>query len=348
MIRKTVLEMSVYKPPLEGRSAENYLLLDFNERTVPVSHSVKQALIDYINTDRLQQYPEYGNVAEEVAAYAGVRPENLMLTNGSDQGIDIIYRLVAEPEDEAIVPAPTFPMLSHSARLCGMKVLEPVYTMETGYPLQEVLRLISPKTKVIVVCNPNSPTGTLLQPENVAKIAAAAPHAAILVDECYYEYSRTTVKDRITELPNLFITRTFSKTFGIPSLRLGYLMSSAENINNLLKVRGPYDINRMAIIAISAALKNPRYMEDYVNEVVRESMPALLEFLARKGIRYWPTVSNFVLFYPPDDAALTRGLQERKILVRPRSGPGIEGTVRINVGTLAQTEELIAALEDLL
>ena len=348
MIRKAIREMSHYKPPLEGRSQSGFLLLDFNERTTPVSPKIKQALVDYLNQDRLHLYPEYGDFLCELSDYIGTDQGQVMITNGSDQGIDIIYRTVSEPGDEAIVPAPTFAMLVHSAEVNGLRLFRPAYTDDYQYPLNEVLSLITEKTKVIVVCNPNSPTGTLLEPENIVRLAKAAPHAAILVDECYYEYSQTTVRDYINACSNIFITRTFSKTWGLASLRLGYIISCAENIENLLKVRGPYDMNKLAIVAASAALDDSSFMDAYVKEVIDVSRPMLSAFLEKRGIRFWPSKSNFILLYPPNAEQMVKGLREQGILVRPQRGPKIEGTVRITIGTSEDTRRLIAALDSLL
>lgn len=348
MVRPAIRNMSAYKPPLEGRSDGGFLLLDFNERTTPVSPQIRRALIDFIQTDRLQVYPEYGDFVSKLADYLNLDSRQLMITNGSDQGIDLIYRAAAEPGDEAIVPVPTFPMLTHSAEVGGLQLKKPCYTADYQYPLDEVLSLVNERTRVIVVCNPNSPTGTLLRSPEILRLAAYAPHAAILVDECYYEYSRETVKDSVGEYPNIFITRTFSKTWGLPSLRMGYLISSEANIDHLLKVRGPYDVNRLAVVAASAALEDPSYMEEYVKEVMEVSKPMFTAFLERKGIRYWPSATNFVLVYPPDDKLLVKNLRQKGILVRPRHGPGIEGTVRITLGTREDTEKVIAELDEIL
>lgn len=339
-----IKRMSPYKPPLEGRSGGGFLLLDFNERTTPVAPYVTEALIDYLRQDCLQVYPEYGDFLKKLAQYLGVGEDEVMVTNGSDQGIDLIYRTVAGPGDEAVVPVPTFAMLTHSAEVVGLRLETPAYTRDFQYPVEKVLSLVTERTKVITVCNPNSPTGTLLDPAEVVRIAKAAPHASVLVDECYYEYSKATVVDYINECPNLYVTRTFSKTWGLPSLRLGYIVSSSRNIEELLKVRGPYDVNKLSVVAAAAALDDPSFMEEYVEEVLQVSRPMFLSFLEEKGITYWPTEANFVLIYPPDSKLLYEQLHQEGILVRPRSGPGIEGTVRITIGTKEDTERLIAAL----
>lgn len=348
MFRKNIISMSAYKPPIEGRSAGDYLLLDFNERVTPVNERVEKALHDFIDSKKLQKYPEYGDFLKTLAKYVKVPTEQLMITNGSDQGIEIVFKAVCEPGDKVIAPAPSFAMFFQAAGVEGARLVSPSYTFDGGYPVKEVLAEIDNKTKLITICTPNNPTGTLVEVEDILKIAKAAPNAAVLVDECYFEYSNVTVKDYLSQYKNIFITRTFSKTWGLSALRLGYLISDPSNIEQLLKIRGPYDMNLLSVVAARAALEDPSYMQDYVKEVMEESKPMLEEYLNGKGIRFWPSSANFLLLEVKDQAKVVDGLKERGILVRPRSGPNIDGTVRINLAPVSETKRLIKALEEVL
>ncbi|RZA08615.1 MAG: histidinol-phosphate aminotransferase family protein [Moraxellaceae bacterium] len=204
---------------------------------------------------------------------------------------------------------------------------------------------ISERTRVICLASPNNPCGTPISREQIFAIAKAAPHAAILVDECYYEYVKTSVADAVEQYPNIVITRTFSKTWGIPSLRLGYIISQPQNILALLNVRGPYDVNQLAVVAIKAALKNPEATLAYVEEVMQQSKPALEVYLRAKGVKFWPSATNYLWTFPANPKEITDGLQQAGILVRPRvDADGVLG-VRISIGTLAQTQRLIQVLE---
>lgn len=336
--------MSAYKPPLEGRDPKRHLLLDFNERSVPVSEPIKRALIDYINDGRLQMYPSYGNVVERIAAYTQVRPEQLMITNGSDQGIDLIIRAACREGDEAIIPGPSFAMYKQVALVENLAIVEPQYTREGGFPTTEVLQAISAKTRLICIANPNNPSGTVVSREDIISIAQAAPDAVILVDECYFEYCGVTVADLVDQYRNLVITRTFSKTWGLPSLRFGYVISAVDNILALLNVRGPYDINQLAIVAVQAALDNPEYTQDYVREVMEESKPLLEKFLDQQKIEYWPSGANFIWTFPADAPALDQALQNAGILVRPKADAEGRLGLRITLGTKEQMERTIAVL----
>ncbi len=344
VIKNHIVALTAYKPPLEGRSPNAFTLLDFNERTIPVSEPIKRALHDYIDAGRLQMYPAYGDIVERLSGYVGVTAEQLMITNGSDQGIDLVFRAVATPESEAIIPGPSFAMYTQCAKVEGMRLIEPQYTREQGYPLAEVKAAITPNTRIIVISNPNNPCGTIVSSEVVAEIASAAPEAAILLDECYFEYSQETAVALIDQFPNLFITRTFSKTWGIPALRFGYLMSAAENILALCNIRGPYDINQLAIVAATAALDNPEYTQSYVEEVMSQAKPLLESWLDNVGIEYWKSSANYIWCFPDNAEDLSSYLQKSAFLVRPKAYQKRLG-LRITVGTVEQMQELIRSWE---
>lgn len=350
VIKEHIRSLKPYVPPLEGRNPDQFMLLDFNERTVPVPSHVTGALQKWFDQDGLQKYPSYGNMQEQIAKYAGVRKEECMFTNGSDQGIDLVVRCCCEQGTEAIIPQPTFAMYEQAAESEGLVIRRPHFDRVQGFPLEEVLGMIGPKTSLVILSNPNNPTGTAIPKETILTIARKAPNVAILVDECYYEYMPpdSTLVDSIVELPNIFVCRTFSKTWGFPSLRLGYLLSAEANIQALCCVRGPYDVNQLASVALDAAMSDPKYVWDFVEEVNKRAKPKFEEFLNARGIVFWPSSCNFIFCYFEDPAGLEKGLRAKGILVRPKKdAKGVLG-LRITIGTLAQMEQVIKALTELL
>jgi len=350
VLKPHIQVLQPYKPPLDGRSAAQHLLLDFNERTMPVASHVTEALKAHIDRQDLQCYPAYGDLNDQVAAYAGVPPEHCMFTNGSDQGIDLVVRCCCEYGSEAIIPAPTFAMYEQAALTEGLVIKSPFFTKEDGFPTKEVLSLVGPKTTLIVFSNPNNPTGTAIPREVILEVAQKASHCAILVDECYYEFMppESTVKDEVAKLPNLFVTRTFSKTFGLPSLRLGYLISCEANIKALCSVRGPYDVNKLAVVAVKAALADQKYVFDFVKELNKQAKPKFEEFLRSKGIDFWPSSANYIFCYFSNPVQLEAALRDRQILVRPKKdAKGVTG-LRVSIGTVEQTNRLITSLQELL
>jgi len=348
IFKQHIADMSAYLPPLEGRDPQAFTLLDFNERTIPVAEPILEALEAFIRSGRLQMYPSYGDITSKIADYCDVPEEQVMITNGSDQGIDLIIRSACREGDEIIIPGPSFAMYGQCARVENLKIVEPQYTREGGFPLAEVLASITPKTRLIVVANPNNPSGTLVSPEDILSIARSAPDAAVLVDECYFEYSKTTVAPYLAEQSNLVVTRTFSKTWGLPSIRLGYVLSAKENILALLNVRGPYDVNQFAVAAVQASLAQPETALEYVKEVMERSKPMLEAFLDEKGVDFWPSEANYLWSFPSDPGRVNQVLVDARILVRPKAdGQGRMG-LRITLGTEAQTRCLIEVLSSVL
>jgi histidinol-phosphate aminotransferase len=340
--------MSLYSPPLEGREKDGRVLLDFNERTVPVASVIEDALVKYIRSGKLQVYPAYGDVVEKIAAYSGVKSGKVMITNGSDQGIDLIFRAACSEGDEVIIPAPSFPMYTQAAQVENATIHQPHYSKDSGYPLDAVRALVNEKTRVIVVSNPNNPSGTLVSAADIEALAKAAPNSVILVDECYYEYCRETVVDAIDRCPNIMITRTFSKTWGLPSLRIGYVIAQPEYIQALCKIRGPYDINQLAVVAVQAAMDNQDCIADYLDEVMQHSKPRLEAFLQERDIPFWPSAGNFLWAFFDEPEKIERGLREQEILVRPKADADGKLGLRVTLGTQAQTDKLLAVLADLL
>lgn len=346
LLKSHLYQMSTYEPPLEGRSAKKHLLLDFNERTLPVDPAIEKALIKYIRSGSLQKYPAYGDIAARIAKYAKVAEGQLMITNGSDQAIDLVIRSVCNSGDEAIIPAPSFAIYRQFAEVENATVVEPLYTKEGGYPTSDVISLANSRTRLIVISNPNNPSGTGVPREEIEAILQAAPNAAVLVDECYFEYFGKTVVDLCENYPNLFVARTFSKTWGLSSLRLGFLISDSGNIDQLLKIRGPYDVNQLAVIAVEAALDNPDYTKNYVKEVMKKSKPALEKWCKGRKIDFWPSSANFLWTFPPQAEELAEFLESKKILVRPKKDALGRLGLRINLGSVEQTEVLIQKLNE--
>ena len=343
--RENIKKMSPYKPPLEGRREGRYLLLDFNEMTIESSPKVKKALREFADSGRIQVYPEYGDLTEKIAQYAGVESSQVLVTNGSDQAIDIIFRAFIEKSDKIIIPSPSFAMFHQIAAIQGAEILKPLYRENLSFPIKEVLELIDSNIKLLVLCNPNNPTGTAISRGDVLKILKKAKEKdiAVLHDEAYFEFSGITAKDFISEYDNLFITRTFSKQFGIASVRAGYIISQEKNIQELLKIRGPYDLNMFAKTAIELVLEDAEYARNYIREVMEQSKPKLKEFFIKNKIKFWESAANFFLVKPPDQKKAFEVLKAEGILVRPREGENIEGTIRVSVGTLQDTERFIKA-----
>ncbi|MDA2921831.1 histidinol-phosphate transaminase [Patescibacteria group bacterium AH-259-L07] len=339
---KRIQRMQPYKPPLDGRSAYGGMLLDFNEKTKPMQSKIVRALEKFVRSQKLQVYPEYFDLEKRIADYAGVMVNQVMITNGSDQGIDIIFRTFAEKGDTVIIPSPSFAMFYQCAHVIGNEIICPLYKKDDlAFPFEEVLRSLDEQTKLIVVCNPNSPTGTAVSTANIEKIVQKAKSAIVYVDEAYFEFSKITAVPLIKKYPNIIITRTFSKAFGLASLRIGYVIARTEYIAEMLKVRGPYDVNMAAYYSACAALEDRKSMECYVNEVIKKAKPLVEKFFDDFSIPYFQSSANFILFRPDNPKNVMKLLGLGGALVRSQNKQNIENTLRVSIGTVAQMEKFI-------
>ncbi len=332
--RETVRAMKEYHPPLGNRDG---LRLDFNENTLACSPRVREAL-GRVSAGDLTRYPERAPVEGRVAAHLGLQAEQVLLTNGVDEAIHVLCQAYLDPGDEMLLPVPTYSMYEVYASAAGARVV-PVQSDRTdfAFPYGRVLAAITPRTRLIALANPNSPTGTTLGREQILAIAKGAPQAIVLADEAYFHFFGETVLDCIDEYPNLVVARTFSKAYGLAGLRLGLLASSDENMHWLRRVISPYSVNGLALACLPPALADTAYLSWYVGEVTA----ARAEFYAlccELGIRSWPSRANFVLLeVGAKHREFTQAMQARGVLVRDRSAdPGCEGCVRITIGTREQ------------
>jgi histidinol-phosphate aminotransferase len=335
--------MAPYSPPTGNR--HDKLRLDFNENTVGCSPAVIEHLKSVLTAGELTVYPDYARVKAALSAHFRVSPDELLLTNGTDEAIQVLVNTYVDDGDEVIALRPSYAMYRFYAEVAGAKIVEVDYKAPAlAFPLAELLAAITPQTRAILIANPNNPTGTAIDLPAIERILKAAPNAAVLIDEAYYEFFGVTALPLLSRYPHLFVSRTFSKVYGMAALRMGCLFSQAANVKYLHKAQSPYSVNALAAAAAEAAVRDTAYIEQYVTEALaaREMLEAGLEKL---GIAYVPGSANFVLGYFGDRAIEVRdALREKAILVRDRSYE-IPGGVRITVGTRAQTRLVLSELE---
>ena len=339
-IREAILKMGTYKPPLEGRNPKEHLLMDFNESPYPPPDYVQDQLIDFIRDNRLNVYPSYGDFLELLGRHVGVSPDSLIITNGSDQALEICLRCFLDPGDEMVLAKPGFGMFFQIAGTLGAKVISPLYRKDMAFPFEEIKVAVSSKTRLIVLINPNNPTGTPIALQAIEDLLSTFPEQPILVDEAYFEFTQHTALPLLASYSNLIITRTFSKAFAIPSLRLGYAIGRPDFIQHLYKIRGPYDVNMVALVAARAQLERPQIWQERIRHIMEESKPTLERFFDESGVTYFKGAAHFMLVQPKNVQETLEFLKTNGILVRPMSSP-IEHTFRVSVGTLEQTQYFI-------
>ncbi|HJT71692.1 MAG TPA: histidinol-phosphate transaminase, partial [Terriglobales bacterium] len=312
--------------------------------TAGCSPRVLQRLRD-LNGETLARYPEREPGERIVAGHLKVSPEELLLTNGTDEAIHLVCETYLEPGDEAIVVVPTFAMYEIYAAQTGAHVISVPPKENFAFPTDQVLAAISDRTRFIAVANPNNPTGAFAEIRGLISIAKAAPQAALLVDEAYFEFCGETVAPRWRELPNMFVSRTFSKAYGMAGLRIGVLIGNKEQMRDVRRASSPYNLNSIALACLPDALHDAEYIQGYVAQTLDGRLQLESE-LESWGVRFWPSRANFVLMYLGKHCKpFIAEMRARGILVRDRSNDyGCKDCVRITLGIREHNERLFASL----
>jgi histidinol-phosphate aminotransferase len=343
--RDAVRGLNEYHPPLRNRKG---LRLDFNENTAGCSPLVLQRLRQ-LDGEILARYPEREAGELVVAEHLGVSAEELLLTNGTDEAIHLVCETYLEPGDQALIVVPTFAMFEIYAAQTGARVIPVPAAQDFAFPTAAILAAINRQTRFIAVANPNNPTGTFAEISDLITIARGAPDAALLVDEAYFDFSGETIAPRWRDFPNLFVSRTFSKAYGMAGLRIGVLMGHAEPMRMLRRASSPYNLNAVALACLPAALADQDHIRNYVQQTLagRRDLRAELESW---GVRSWPSRANFVLLHLDQNLKpFLEKVRERGILVRDRSSDyGCKDCVRITLGIGEHNQQLLSALREVL
>lgn len=341
--RRCVREMREYHSPLSGPMID--LRLDMNENTTGCSPRVL-AKLKSLDARTLALYPRREPGEKLVADFLGVAPEQIFLTNGADEGIDLLCRAYLNPGSEIVVVTPAFAMYEVFAQTEDAKVVRVPTGPEFSFPEQKLLDAISPQTRIVVICNPNNPTGLAVPRASIMKVIEAAPEAAILLDEAYFDFYGQTMMDQIGKLPNLFIARTFSKAYGLAGLRLGVMAGDKEQISVLRRMASPFNINTFAMECLAEALTDREFVNAYVSQV-RAGREWLQRELEQLGFKCWPSQANFILCrFGESKKAILEGLRARGIALRDR--PDCDGCVRITIGKPEEMQRVIAELKQVL
>ena len=337
-VRKAILNRRTYEAPAEGRSDK--VRLDFNENTSGCSPAALRAL-SKLTAKQVAMYPEYQAPTKRLARHFGVRPEELVLTNGGDDALRVFFDTFVEPASSILICEPTFPMYRYYAEIAGARVDVLRYSKEMGFPLEGVIAGLQKKPRVLFIANPNNPTGTLLREKELLRILKAATRSVVVMDEAYAEFSDFSAVPLIQKYPQLFVARTFSKVAGLAALRLGAVIACESSLALVRRAMPPFPVNLAALIAAEAATRDGAVMRRYVDEVKR-LRAWLADELLKVGVKTYPTAGNFLLAnFGPSGPALFRRLEREGILLRDRSKDMGPGFVRITIGTSSELRRLM-------
>jgi histidinol-phosphate aminotransferase len=341
------------------------LRLHLNENTGGCSPKVVEAVRAFDGT-RLATYPDFRDAIVETAAYLGVEPDRIVLTNGLDEGIllaSIAYLVHRAPAalvelgaaavapsgaTEILVAQPAFEPYLHAAQSMGARIVSVPAADNFEYPLEGVLRAITPNTRIVYINNPNNPSGQPVAKDAVRRVAREAGHALVFVDEAYHDFLGENFLDQAGEYPNVLVGRTFSKAFGLAGMRVGVLVASPAILQPIRRAMPLFNLNVVAIAALRAALKDVAFRNWYVEQAL-QSKTLIYEVCDRLGLRYWRSAANFVLIDGGSGArALVDGLIARQVFVRDRTAdPSCPNCFRLTTGVVEHTQKAVAALEAL-
>lgn len=356
--KKQLLTLTPYQPGKSIESVkkqfhlEEIIKLASNENPFGSSNMVLSAI--QANPLIMPIYPDgYGSsLREELATFLQVEPEELIFGNGSDNLIQIISRALLHPSASTVMAEPTFSQYRHNAVIEGA-VIKEVPLLNGEHDLQGMLEAIDEKTNVVWLCSPNNPTGTYIPETALLSFLESVPSSSLVVlDEAYYEY--VVADDYYNAIgltrkyPNLIVLRTFSKIYGLASLRVGYGVANPAIIKALEPAREPFNVNSFGQAAAMAAIKDQEFVEE-CRRKNRTGLQQYYDFCHQHGLEYFPSQTNFILIdFKIDGDIVFQYLLERGYIVRSGKALGFPTSVRITVGTTEQNEGLLRILNEFL
>lgn len=359
-VRPEVLTFTPYVPGLSIEEIKarfglsKVIKLASNENPLGVSPVVQQVLLRAV--DQVFRYPQNHSprLCQAIAKAMGVPAEMVVAGNGSDEIIDLLLRVVAQPgRDNVVCYEHSFSMYSMMARMCGVEYREVPRGEDYRLPLESLAEAVDHNTALVFVTSPDNPTGLAARAEELMVLSGVLPDGALLVvDEAYMDFTwppeEYSMMNLAAELGNVVVLRTFSKAYGLAGLRLGYGVMPVWLAEHVRRARPPFTVNLLAEEAGIAALEDDAFYSATL-EVVFKGRELLLKRLPELGCAVWPSQANFVMFRPPLSAGVVcEELLKRGVIVRHLKSFGLPDNIRVNVGTGPETEAFLKALEEIL
>jgi histidinol-phosphate aminotransferase len=356
--KEQLLTLTPYKP---GKSIEEVkrqyglekiVKLASNENPFGCSGKVEEA---FKNTPvSFAIYPDgYAtDLREKLAAFYKVAPDQFIFGNGSDNLIQVISRAILRKGVNTVMAAPTFSQYKHNAVIEGAEVRE-IPLVDGQHDLEGMLSKIDENTGVVWICNPNNPTGTYISKENLYAFLEKVPKDVLVVlDEAYIEYVEADedyqVSELVSQFENVIVLRTFSKIYGLASMRVGYGIAASEVIRALEPAREPFNVNAFAQKAAAAALEDQEFIQ-FCKQKNREGLEQFYQFCKESNLDYYPSQTNFILIdFKTDGDEVFQFLLEKGYIVRSGKALGFPTSVRVTVGSKEQIEGVIEAMKQFL
>lgn len=331
-----------------GLSEASIIKLASNENPLGMSPKAKMAALDAL--EDAARYPD-GNgfsLKRALVARYGVAMDQIVLGNGSNDVLELAARAFLAPGSAAIYAQHAFAVYPLATKAIGATGIE-VAAHEYGHDLFAMLAAITPETRVIFIANPNNPTGTLLGGDLLVQFLGEVPgHIVVVLDEAYNEYLPPAVRydslPWLARFPNLVITRTFSKVYGLAGLRVGFALASAEVADLMNRVRQPFNVSSVALAAAEAALGDDEFIARSV-ALNAKGMQQMGQRLLDLGLACIPSYGNFITFRVDDAPGVNRSLLQQGVIVRPIAGYGMPEHLRVTIGLEGENARFLEALE---
>lgn len=354
-IRPAVFELTPYIPakPVEETARElglsRIVKLDANENALGASPKALAAVTGQL--DSLNRYPDgyFQGLRHALAGYWGVKEDQIIAGNGSDEVLSLIAQTFLDQGDEMIVVDPTFSSYEFYATVMGARVIHLRLEPETFVlDVDKVLNAVTERCKIVCVCTPNNPTGLLIDRASMERLVRRLPKDVLLVvDEAYFEY--VTDEDAVSAMEYvggdrlLLVSRTFSKIYGLAALRVGYAVTSRAVADYMGRVRSPFNVNSLAQAAAAAAVGDEEHRRAS-REMNEEGKAFLYALFDRLNIPYLPTEANFIFAKTGNADRIREKLMEQGVIIRASSSYG-DDHIRVTVGTMEENRLFAAALE---
>ncbi|AKF95475.1 histidinol-phosphate transaminase [Brevibacillus laterosporus] len=355
--KERILNVPVYKPgkPIDDVKRElgltEVIKLASNENPYGYSPVVKEAMLAAMND--LAIYPDGASMQLrwELAEFLNVQPEQLIFGNGSDEIVLMISRAYLEKGTNSVMATPTFSQYRSNVTVEGADLLE--IPLKNGvHDLEAMLAAINEQTRVVWVCNPNNPSGTMNTSDELLAFLEKVPaNVLVVLDEAYYEYvvdeNYPQTIPLLDKYKNMIILRTFSKIYGLAALRIGYGIANPDVVSHLNHVRGPFNTGSLSQVAARAAISDQEFVTQ-CSQKNRQQMKRITDKCDELGLHYFPSQTNFVLFEVKRDSdEAFQYLLKKGIITRSGNALGHPGYLRVTIGNSEQNDKLLAALESL-
>jgi len=333
---------------------QTLIKLDANENVFIESEWIRERIYEAVQSCDVTRYPDilYSDAHEALGKYLGINPEQILLGNGSDDVLDVIVHAFLDNTSELISAEPTFLMYEFFTKILGAKYVTTLVDENFDVNTDEILAKINNKTKIILLSSPNNPTGNQFSTEKLKTIVESTDRI-VVIDEAYVDFADYNLLDWITQYDNLIITRTFSKSWGLAGLRVGYAVSNPEIIQFLKNVQKPYTLNIIGEAIIPIIINSIKYIDETIEAIKKERSWLEVAYQTIENLKVYPSVTNFFLLRILKKnftiSSLIEQLNANGILIRDQSTkPLLQNCVRITIGTHTMNESVIDALKKIL